>query len=231
MMLGDKPSVFHVVNRAKQISLIDNVWLATTVSSKDDSLASWAKEAGINFFRGSEEDVLDRYYQTAKKAKADVVVRITGDCPLLDPKISDKVIERYLKGDVDYVTNTKPPTYPDGMDTEAFSFKVLEKVWKEAKLKSEREHVTPYIWKNPKIFKISNVSETQDISGLRLTLDTKEDFEFLEKIIGACEKKGRVCDMADIDELLKQNPEWKLINSKYKRDEGYAKSVKEEGSI
>lgn len=226
--VAGKPMIQYVFDRAKISKLTDEVWLATTESTSDDILADWAEKNNIFYFRGSENDVLDRYYQTAKKAKADVVVRVTGDCPLLDSDVVDKVIQEYKEGGYDYVSNIHPPTYPDGLDTEVFSFESLERAWKEASLQSEREHVTPYIWKNPDKFKMKNVANDIDYSAERWTLDTKEDYEFLKNVIEECEKKGKICRMQEVLEIIKDNPDWKGINSMFERNEGYAKSVKED---
>ncbi|OHA24590.1 MAG: hypothetical protein A3H57_01260 [Candidatus Taylorbacteria bacterium RIFCSPLOWO2_02_FULL_43_11] len=226
MDIEGRPLIAHVVERAKRIPSLDSVWLATTISERDEPLAQYAKTLGIEIYRGSEDDVLDRYYEAAKLAKADIVMRITGDCPLLDPEVSDLVMKGYLNGDVDYVTNTKPPTFPDGLDTEVFSFEVLARVCKEAELVSEREHVTPYIWKNPKLFTIRNILQDIDLSGERWTIDTKEDFEFVSQVLRSLGTDKS--DMMSIYRLLLRNPELRKINKIYKRDEGYAKSLKED---
>lgn len=228
MKLGPKSAVAHVIERVKLSKYINEVWLATTTNSKDGDLVKWAEENNVLCHRGSEDDVLDRYYQTALRAKADIIVRVTGDCPLSDYEVIDKVIKEYKEGDFDYVSNVHPPTYPDGLDTEVFSFGSLEKAWKEASLKSEREHVTPYIWKNPEIFKMKNVENEEDLSEQRWTLDTQEDFDFIEKIILECGKKSSECKMKEVLEIIASNPQWKEINSMYKRNEGYAKSLEED---
>ena len=180
-----KPIVEYVFDRVRPSKRLTEIWLATTTDTSDDVLAEWAKNHGVKCYRGSMNDVLDRYYQTAKLAEADVVVRITGDCPLADCQVIDCVINEYLTEypKFDYVCNTQPPTFPDGLDTEVVSFVALEKAWQEARLSSEREHVTPYIWKHPEIFKIKNIFNDVDLSGLRWTLDTEEDFAFILLII------------------------------------------------
>lgn len=226
MDLVGKPVIEYVFDRVSFSSLISEIWLATTVDKKDDILVKWAQDNHIKYYRGDENDVLNRYYQTVTQAKADVIVRVTGDCPLADSDVIDKVIGEYLKGKYDYVSNIHPPTYPDGLDVEVFSFKALKKAWQEAKLGSEREHVTPYIWKNPKLFKIKNVVLEQDYSNYRWTLDTQEDFDFIEKIIVECKNRNSECRMAGIIEIIKLHSEWLKINKKYTRNEGYDKSLK-----
>jgi spore coat polysaccharide biosynthesis protein SpsF (cytidylyltransferase family)/radical SAM superfamily enzyme YgiQ (UPF0313 family) len=229
--LGSKKVIDYVFERAEMAKNIDEVWLATTTSEQDNVLENWAKEKNKKYYRGSEKDVLDRYLKTAEKAGADVVVRITGDCPLSDFKIIDSVIEEFKNGNYDYVSNVHPPTYPDGLDIEVFSFDSLKKAWNEAKLNSEREHVTPYIWKNPEIFKSKNIENNIDLSEERWTLDTKEDYEFLKKVVEECEKSGSFCGMEEVLGIIKNNPQWKSINNMFERNEGYSKSIKEDIKI
>ena len=225
----------------------------TTTNTADDVLVEWAAEHGVKCYRGSENDVLDRYYQAAKLANAEVIVRVTGDCPLIDASIIDSVIDAFLSGEYDYVSNIHPPTFPDGLDTEVFSFAALEQAWREAKLQSEREHVTPHIWKHPELFKISNVnlrpdlrlraqveelgsrecqvaSVDADLSRYRWTLDTPEDLVFLERVIRACQERGDECGLSEILQIVDEHPEWQTINAAHQRNEGYNKSVAEDGT-
>lgn len=228
MDIVGKPVIQHVCERLKKAKMIDEIWLATANDKINDRLAKWAFKNKIPCFRGSENDVLDRYYQTALKADADVVVRITGDCPLLDFMIVDRIIREFKKGDYDYVCNTLPPTYPDGLDVEVFSFSALKKAWKEAKLKSEREHVTIYIKKHPELFKIKNISNEADLSHYRWTLDTKEDLDLIRLIAGECQKKKEFCGLKEILKITNEHPDWLKINQHYQRNEGYAKSLIED---
>jgi spore coat polysaccharide biosynthesis protein SpsF len=229
-VLAGKPVIERVIDRAKLIPLVDEVWLATTDKGEDDKLAAWANKNNIPVFRGSADDVLDRYYQTAHKADADVVMRVTGDCPLLDPSVSNLIVTELLSGNFDYVTNTMQCTYPDGFDTEVMNLEALARAWKEAKLASEREHVTPYIWKQPELFKLKNVKNDRDYSSIRLTLDTPEDAEFLERVITTCEELGS-SDLESIIGIIESHPEWSEINSAFARNEGYAKSIREDRVI
>lgn len=224
--IAGKPAVAHVVERAKAAARIDRVVLATTTASADDALAAWAATAGVPVFRGSEHDVLDRYYECAKANGADAVVRLTGDCPLLDPAVVDAVIACYWEAACDYVSNIHPPTYPDGLDTEVFSFAALERAWKEAKLPSEREHVTPYIWKHPELFRTKNYElRTTDkaaaVSTERWTLDTPEDLEFLRRVVAACQDFSFESVLA----VLRAHPDWRDVNAKFVRNEGYEQSL------
>lgn len=202
----------HVVERAKIIKNGNKVILATTDKKDDDILEKIAKELNINVFRGSENDVLDRYYKTAKLFNIDPIVRITADCPLIDPKIIEKVIKFYIQGDYDYVSNVRPVSYPDGQDVEVFSFKTLEKTWNEAKLDFDREHVVDYIWKNPQTFRIGNVANNKDISSIRLTLDEKEDMILIKKIYKELYNKNHFFGLQEILQLFEKNPELIKIN-------------------
>jgi spore coat polysaccharide biosynthesis protein SpsF len=153
------------------------------------------------------------------------VVRITADCPLLDPTVVDRVVLDYLDNDCDYASNTIERTYPDGLDTEVFSFAALERAWHQAKLLSEREHVTPYIWKHPDLFKLRQVTQPQDLSALRWTVDEPEDMEFARRVYDALYKPGRVFHMPEILRLLQQHPELQALNAGFELNEGYNKSV------
>lgn len=175
------PMIELLFKRLEKAQKVDKVVLATTNLAKDDSLASHISELGFSVFRGDEKDVLDRYYQCAKEVGADHVIRITGDCPLVDPNLVDDAISIYLESEVDYITNGNPPTYPDGMDIEIMSFDALKKAWDEATREFDREHVTPYLRESGK-FKTYNISHTENLSHLRWTVDEKEDFEIVEKV-------------------------------------------------
>jgi spore coat polysaccharide biosynthesis protein SpsF (cytidylyltransferase family) len=227
--ISGRPILWHVIDRVSKSKLIDGLIVATTVNSEDDLIEKFCNQIQIPVFRGSEDDVLDRYYQCARKFNVENIVRITADCPLHDPSVIDLVIERYRQGNYDYVSNTVPPTYPDGIDVEVFSFKALDSAWRNASLVSEREHVTPYIKKHRDIFKINNVVNKEDLSFYRWTLDQAEDLEFIQKIHKKFEEIHMdEFYMQDIIELLHKYPELANINSGIKRNEGYAKSVNED---
>jgi spore coat polysaccharide biosynthesis protein SpsF (cytidylyltransferase family) len=228
MDIAGRPAVAHVVGRVRNAHTVNTVVLATTTEAGDDALADWAEKNGVPCYRGSANDVLDRYYEAAKQYGADVVVRITGDCPLADPAVIDRVVSAYQEGDCEYASNTIQPTYPDGLDCEVFSFVALEKAWKEALLPSEREHATPYIWKHPELFRLKSVSCDTDYSAHRWTLDTPEDLVFLQHLVAACEAQGN-CDMASVLALEETHPEWREMNAMHTRNEGYQKSLVADG--
>lgn len=224
-----KPMLWHIIDRVRRSKLIRGIVISTTTKEVDKEIIEIAKYSAAYSYAGSEDDVLDRYYQTAKEFKVDPIVRITADCPLIDPRVMDKLIQRYSKGDCDYVSNTTlNGNYPDGTDVEVFSFEALETAWKEAKLSSEREHVTPYIQNNPSKFRLARVESDINLSHHRWSVDEKEDLEFVRKVYGHLYKKGQVFYMEDILKLLDKYPSLIKINQHIGINEGYVKSLKED---
>jgi spore coat polysaccharide biosynthesis protein SpsF (cytidylyltransferase family) len=231
MDLEGEPLLGHLIKRIKKSKYITDIVIATTTHERDGLIVNYAEENKLRSYRGSEQDVLDRFYQAALLFKAQVIVRVTPDCPLLDSRVSDRVIERFLGGDYDYVSNTIVPTYPDGLDTEVFSFEVLERAWNEASLPSEREHVTAYIVKHPELFKHFNVrNEGEDLSWMRWTVDTARDYEFVSGIMKKLGKPDDIFHMEDVLRVLKANPELLEINKGINRNEGYAVSLMKDKS-
>jgi len=212
MDICGKSVLLHIIDRLKACELLDDIVIATTVSNRDDVIFDAVSNYDeiIGLFRGSEENVLERYYLAAKKFNADIVVRVTSDDPLIDPSVIDGVIREFLSNNCDYVSNSLNKTFPLGLDAEVFSFKALETAWNEAKKDYEREHVTPYIIENPDKFKLLNVANDIDLSNLRWTLDTKDDFEFIDAIYERIHSKKQLFFMDDVLELLGREPE--LIN-------------------
>ena len=213
-----------LIDRLKHSKKIDKIIIATTDNKKDLAIVKLAKKINCPYFVGDENDVLDRFYQTAKKFKANIIVRISSVCPFQDPKLVDKMVDFYLKNKekFDYVSNVDPPTFPDGLDLWVFPFRTLERAWKEAKLKSEREHVCPYIWKNPHLFRIGHFESKINYSYLRWTVDEATDFEFVKNIYERLYQKGKIFYMKDVLNLLKKNPNLHKIQENKIRDEGYA---------
>ena len=225
-ILDDKKNVLeYVINQVKNSTKIDKIVIATTEKIDDDIIMNISKLNNCDYFRGSEKDVLDRYFNCAKKFNFDVIVRITSDCPLIDPELIDEVLDKFRIGGYDYVTNTFPRTFPKGLDVEVFSFSVLEKMWINAKLPSEREHVTQFILNNNK-FKIGNIKHKNNLSHLRWTLDQKEDLEFLKKIISNIETRPIL--MNYVLKVLNQKPELIDINSGIDPDQDIKKSKEED---
>lgn len=214
-----KEVILHDIERLKQIKNLDEIVIATTTKNTDSIIVETVKnyDSNIGIFRGSEEDVLDRYYKAAKKFNADVIVRITSDCPLIDPLVSDKVIDAFIDNNCDYCSNTLKRTFPQGLDTEVFSFEALEKAWNEAKEDYQREHVTPYLYEHPEKFKLLNISNDKDLSHLRWTLDTIEDFNFINEIYKRLYSEKNIFDMNDILNVLEKEPYLIDINKNIKQ--------------
>ncbi len=225
-----KPILQHVLERVTASRLVDASILATTCNQEDDMLIELCDVIGVSSFRGSETDVLDRFYECARSYGADTVVRITADCPFVDPDIIDKAITVFREGDSDYVSTAYPiQTFPDGLDVEVFSFDALRKAWQTAKLLSEREHVTPYIWKNEKgEFKVESIQNATDLSDKRWTVDNEKDFIFVKTIYEALYSENTIFKFDDIISYLNENPELEKINAGTKRNEGYLKSLGED---
>lgn len=222
--VAGKTILGHVIGRLKAATLIDTVVVATTTERSDDVIENWCEENSVPVYRGSLEDVLDRYYEAALSFSAKTVVRITSDCPLIDPELVDSIVGKFLNGGFDHVS--VGPTYPDGLDAEVFSFASLEKAHREARLASEREHVTPYIWKNPGVFRLSKITCEKDLSKLRWTVDDDKDLTLVTRIY---EGMGAgLFHMDDVLEFLERNPGLSEINSMTMRNEGYAKSLKQD---
>ena len=223
---GKNPILYYVIKQLQNCKLLDDVVIATTNLPEDDVLAHFVKDMKISLFRGNPNDVLDRYYQCAKEFSFSDIVRITSDNPLIDPTIVDLVTGKYLEGDFDFVTNCHPRTFPQGTETEVFSFRTLETVWKNAKNPSEREHVTPYIYNNPDKLKIFNVDYSPNLSHLRWTVDRENDFELVRTIVSKIRKRPIL--MNDILKLFDQEPQFTKINEDYVLNEGYLKSLKKD---
>jgi len=204
MEICGKPILWHVVNRLKHSKRIEKIIIATTNNVIDDKIVEFAVENNIDCYCGSEEDVLDRYYQVSVKFNFEHIVRITADCPTIDPKVVDKVIGKYIDnlGEVDYVSNIHPPTYPDGLDVEVFSFTALEIAWRDAQGEYQREHVTSFFRDNPGIFKLINVENSEDLSDVKLSVDTLDDFNFVKSIFENLYPKKEIFLIDDIIELL-----------------------------
>jgi spore coat polysaccharide biosynthesis protein SpsF len=223
--IENKPMIWYVIERIKGIRGIKQVVLVTTKNSQDKILLKIAKDCNIMSFKGKTCDVLDRYYKCAIEFDADPIIRITGDCPLIDSKIIEKMLNFYMKHDYEYLSNIYPPTFPDGLDVEIFSFKTLEKLIKKAKLVSEKEHVTSYIRNHPKEFKIFNYENTINLSRFRWTIDERKDLTFVRTIYKKMRPKV-VFSMQSVMKIISKDPNITKINSDISRNEGYLKSLK-----
>jgi len=223
---GQNTSLYFTIHQLKSCKLIEKIVIATTNNDEDDVIEEFCKKNEIDCFRGDSEDVLSRYYNCAKKFSFSEILRVTGDCPLIDPDIVDEGILIFKKNMYDYVTNTFPRTYPDGNETEIFSFSALEDAFSNAVLPSEREHVTPYFRNKKDIFRIFNFTNEKNISDLRWTLDYDVDLELIKNIISKIDT--RPIYLKEILELFENEPNLKKINQDHKPNEGYNRSLKED---
>jgi spore coat polysaccharide biosynthesis protein SpsF (cytidylyltransferase family) len=225
--IAGRPMLEHVLARAAAVQGVDRVVLATTASPDDAALADLARAAGIASVRGSVGDVLDRFHTALTEHPADAIVRITADCPLLDPEVAGRVVAEYRRraGAIDYVSNVHPPTFPDGLDTELISADALVAAWREATAASDREHVTPYVWSRPERFRLANVSAADDLSALRWTVDDARDLAFVREVYGTLAPDGgpraAPFGMDAVLDLLRAHPEIAAINAGTRRNEGF----------
>jgi len=233
--INKRPMLEHVINQTKHSKFIDEIVVATTTCNDDRNIVSFCKNNNINCFRGSKNDVLDRYYKCAEKFNCDVIVRITSDCPLIDPDIIDKGIEKFLKKSLDYIGNNiefkdkkwqnATCNFPQGMTVEVCTFDTLRKAWAEAEKPSEREHVFPYVQFNPKIFRVGNFKENINLSFIRCTVDRKEDLKFVREIYKLLGKTKKAIRTKDITKTVKKHKKLLDINTKIPFDEGYRISL------
>ncbi len=203
----------QVIKRCKNVNNLDEIIIATTIKENDNVLEKIAKLDGIKIFRGNECNVLERFYYAAKIYKLDLIIRLTGDNPCIDPLLISTILENHIRNKVDY---TKTEGYPIGLDVEVFNFNALEKSYKNATKYYEKEHVTPYINRNPKIFKINEVKAPQELYApdIRITLDTEEDYALLCAVFDYLYPKSKYFNAYDIVNLFNGKPWLKLINKK-----------------
>lgn len=216
--LAGKPMLWHVMGRCLKSKAADRVIVATTTNTEDDAVEKFCQENNFLYHRGSADNVLERYYEAARKFGADAIVRVTSDCLLIDPAIIDRCILAFQKSGADYISNVVPGerTFPRGLDVEAFKFAALEKAHREASENYEKEHVTPHIWENKKNeFKIGATIQAapEYARNYRLTVDYPEDFELIEKIYSKFFVPGEIISVPDAIKFLDQNPELLKINA------------------
>ena len=212
MDLGGQSVLSRVVRRLARAKLLQQIVVATSVAPADDAIMAACLRLQVPCFRGSEGDVLDRYYQTARDWPSDAVVRITADCPLIDPEVVDQTIGMFLSSGADYTSNVTPRTYPRGLDTEVFTVAGLERCWREAREPHQREHVTPFFYECPGRFRISSLSGPEDYSRYRLTLDTPEDLQLLRAVYASFDNRDTV-SWQEVVGLLERRPDLAALNS------------------
>ena len=222
MNLDETNSILHyVISQLQYCKLLDKIIIATTNLEEDEPIIEFTKKNQLNYFQGSSDDVLDRFYQCAKKFSFPIIVRITADCPLIDPSKVDFVVQKYVDNSFDYVTTHIPRTFPQGSaDIEVFSFKLLEEAWENAKKPSEREHVTTAIPKNPQLFQFSNYKNKKDLPSFRWTVDRDVDLQFVREIYSRMSPRT-IFSMDDILKIVSNEPHLLEINKGITRNEGH----------
>jgi spore coat polysaccharide biosynthesis protein SpsF len=223
-----KPMLELEIERMQSCETVDRVVVVTSTHTDDQPIVDLCQRLNIGFFCGSMENVLDRFYQAANKFKPDHIVRITGDCPLIDPEVVDDMVRLYLELGSDYGTNCVPPTFPDGLDAEIFPFHALKLAHTEAFLPSHLEHISHFFEAQPERFKIANLSCKSDLSGLRWTVDEPEDFEFVKRVFENLYPSHPLFGFEDILDFSGKNPDLVLLNKHFMRNEGLIKSKEED---
>lgn len=220
------PMILRQIERIRQSRRIDRLVMATSTDVSDGALMEVCEAQSVECARGSLDDVLDRYYQVARAYGPEHVVRLTGDCPLLDPDVMDETIALHLAGQFDYTSNALDPlTFPNGLDVEVMRFECLERTWREARLPSEREHVTPYIYNHPELFRLGAYRGERDLANMRWTVDEPEDLAFVRQVYAALYPANPSFRMLDIVALVERAPALSAINSRFQRNEGYKRSL------
>jgi|SaaInlStandDraft_6_1057023.scaffolds.fasta_scaffold07614_2 spore coat polysaccharide biosynthesis protein SpsF len=222
----ENPVLYYVLKQLQFSTLLEKMVVATTILDEDDVIENYVKNMGIDVFRGNTNDVLDRYFECAKKFSIDIIIRITADNPLIDPIMVDDMIKKFTTNSYDYLTNAHVRTFPYGTEVEIFTFEALERAWKNAKKPSEQEHVTPYFYNNPNHFKIFNIENSTNTSNLRWTIDRQNDLILVKLIVSKIKKRPIL--MTDILELFSREPKLFEINKYHILNEGYEKSLKED---
>lgn len=223
-----RPMLSRQLERLQRCRKVDRLLVATSDDTSDDPLVEFCATDSVACFRGSLDDVLDRYYQAAKLFQPSHVVRLTGDCPLADPELIDRTIEFYLQGDYDFVSNAIEPTFPDGLDAAVFRFQVLEQAWQEARLPSEREHLTLFMRNHPERFKIGAYKGHPDRSYMRWTVDEPADLAFVSAIYQRLYPDKPDFSSDDVYRLLNQHPELLWLNGEIGRNEGLLRSLQQD---
>jgi spore coat polysaccharide biosynthesis protein SpsF len=219
MEVDGRPLIDYQIDSLNRVAGVDHFVLATSRSAEDDPIASFCRGKGIPTFRGRQEDVLDRVYQAARAADADIVIRSCADCPLIDSELVQAVLDYYLahRSSLDYASNIIERSYPRGLDCEVFSMAALERCWKEAMLPRERRHVTLHIYEHPESFRCANVAQEEDQSFYRWTVDEPDDFVFVSNVIKDLNRRREEVHLSSVLAVLAEHPSWISINAHVKQ--------------
>ena len=230
LKIKEKTILEYELERILKSIEINKIIVATTTNKKDDEIVKICEKMKIEYYRGSENDVLHRFKMASDTTNAKTIVRLNSDCPLLDPLLIDDTIRLFLTSEYDYVSTLFPKTgsYPDGMSVEVFSKNLLDKIFLESKKPSEREHVTPLIWNNPQKFKIKRMENKKNLSKYRFCLDYEEDFHLIKHVIENLLLSKPNFKLDELIEWMEQNPDAFKINSEIKSDEGWEKSIRKD---
>jgi spore coat polysaccharide biosynthesis protein SpsF len=220
-----RPMLERQIERLRRAKRMDRLVVATSVEGSDDAIAALCDSLAVECFRGALDDVLDRFYQAARRHDPRAVVRLTGDCPLADPVVIDRLIDHHADGGYDYTSNIVVRTYPDGLDAEVVNLAILETAWREARLPSEREHVTPFIHRRPERFHLGHLTQSIDLSHLRWVVDDPADFAFITAIYEALYPANAAFDTADIVALMAARPGVAALMGRAPTNEGYQRSL------
>lgn len=210
--IAGQPMLWHLVQRLRRVRLADEVVIATTSNTTDEPIVAFCAAAGVACTRGSEHDVLSRYHEAALLHGATTVVRVTSDCPLIDPALVDQAIATFAEGDFDYLSNMLQPTYPYGMAVEVMTAAALHEAHAEATAPAEREHVTPFLHWRPERYRHRSLTMCPDLSHHRWTVDTDEDLQLVRRLVEALLPRRPEFDLADVLELLSEHPDWLELN-------------------
>lgn len=229
--IAGKPMLWHLIKRVEKAKSIDKIVIATTVEPQDDAIEAFAKEHNIAYYRGSEMDIMSRLTEATEANHGSVAVRITGDCPLVDPRIIDKLVTAYTqeKEQVDIVTNIFPPSSPDGLSVEVVPLSILKRALQETQDPMWREWATVYFYEHPQNYRIKNILSEPNLSHHRWTVDYQEDLKLITAIFEALGPNGEDFTTEQILDFLEKNPEIYMLNRKYKRNQAFKKLAEEKG--
>ena len=211
-ILGE-PMLARQVERIRRAERIDALTVATSDQPSDDAVAALCERIGVDCYRGSLDDVLDRFHRAAARTRPEHVMRLTGDCPLTDPALLDQLVELHRSGGFDYSSNTLRRTYPDGLDAEIFTYGLLERTWREAGSPRDREHVTPYMYEGERELRRGSLEDAVDRSAMRWTVDHPEDYEFVRRVFEALYPEDPAFDAESVHRLLAIHPEIAAVNA------------------